>query len=231
MSSLCSFGSACESFDKSTAAAGATYGFHICNRCLAHYVGDISALLFDYLDLSQIIARRDGHSESKISRPKPASVPPIDLNVDAARSAIAEALGLVEMDLRTATGTRPRYTLHARSGYNVQQAVAFIAPRVDTLAGLQDLPSWSDAYDHEDATGVSALTDLSRLHRRARRMCGLSELTIALPGYCEKCHVAALSRRDGSDTVHCGSCGFAQPWDAYRKRVTLRVTEINSDGP
>lgn len=180
-------------------------------------------MAYDFVDLSQVIARRNGHSDVKISRPKPESMPPIDLNVFTMRDDIALAFVQTEVDLRRATASPARDNRHVRDGFNVQQAASFIVPRLDTLAGVPSMPSWGDV------SGVAVLLGLRDMHRVARRVCGTAELVTSLPGYCEKCRVPALSRRDGSDTVHCAACRHDQPWEAYRRRVTLVVHSIPHD--
>lgn len=222
MNSFCTFAEQCGSYDRVSHLPGFTEGHNLCDQCWAHSSGDVYALLFDYLDLSQLIARRDGHSDAKIARPKPASTPPIDLNVDTLRSDMAVGLLGAEVGLRRALAVPVRVNLHVREGFSVQQSVSFVGPRVDALAGMDEIPL-GDA----PTSGVEVLTYLRELHRRARRVAGLSDLTIALPGPCPKCAVNALSRRDGSDTVNCGSCRHAWPWADYQKHVTLQVTEIS----
>ena len=224
MSSFCRLAEQCENYDRVSHLPGLSLGYNLCDPCLAHSTGDVSALIFDYLDLSQLIARRDGHSESKISRPKPASMPPIDLNIDTLRRQMAVALVDAEMMLRRACGIPVRINLHVRDGFSVQQAVSFLAPRVDALAGVSAVPGWTDEGD--PPSGVQVLLSLRDLHRTAQRVVGVTDLTISLPGPCPRCHVSALSRRNGSGTVDCGSCRYAWPWDEYQKHVTLQVTAI-----
>lgn len=223
MSTFCALGESCERYDKAAKAPGLSYGYNLCDSCTDHCAADVAALVYDYVDLSQIIARRDGQTEVKIFRPKPASVPPIDLGVDTLRSAIMGELLTGELAVRSAVKLPARVNLHVRDGFNVQQAATVVAKHVDTLAGLASVPAW---VDNTESSGVQVLTGLRSLHRRSRGAVGLLDLTIALPGYCPKCRAQALSRRDGSDTVHCSACSFAWSWLQYQRHVTLVVTQI-----
>jgi hypothetical protein len=223
MGSLCVLGAECEWYERGPSPS---HGFNLCDGCTTHCRADVSALVYDYVDLSQVIARRDGHSEAKISRPKPSSTPPIDLAVDTLRSDITGALLTAELVVRQALALSARPNLHVRDGFNVQQAAGLVAAHVDALAGLA-VPPWAAAADNMDLTGADLLMRLRSLHSRARRTAGLADLTVALPGYCPKCQAQALSRRDGCDTVHCGSCRFAWPWAEYQRHVTLVVTQID----
>lgn len=212
MSRLCVLGADC---DRYQSAPGDTWGFNLCDTCHSHFTNDVASLLYTYLDLCQHIARKDGHSEAKISRPKPASTPPIDLNVHTLRSDVEAALLDAERDLRFAADGPLRDPANVREGFNVQTAVDYVRPRVDALAGLP--------------FGPGHLLRLRSLRLKARTAMGLADLTISLPGFCPKCHVqGGLTRRDGTEAVVCGSCRHAMHWSDYQRLVTLVVTEIPS---
>jgi hypothetical protein len=213
MSRLCILGADCDRYQSAT--PGDTWGFNLCDTCHSHFTNDVASLLYTYVDLCQHIARRDGHSEAKIARPKPASTPPIDLNVYTLRSDITAAVFAAETDLRAVYAMPPREIDNVREGFNVQAAVMYVRPRVDQLAGLPG--------------GPEHLLLLRSLRLKARKVMGLADLTIALPGFCPKCHVqGGLTRRDGTEAVVCGSCRHAMHWSDYQKLVTLVVTEIPS---
>lgn len=223
MSQLCALGENCDRFDRKTGVPGETFGYNLCNTCFAHSTADISALVYDYVDLSQIIARKDGHSEAKISRPKPASTPPIDLAVFTLRDDIEWVLLQAEYEVRHMEGGPQRDTAHARGGHNVSTSVPFLLDRLEKLAGLKN-PSRKNPAPPD--TGPEIIHALRRFHMHARRILGRDELNIALPGACPQCHAPRLSRRDGSETVTCAACGVAIPWTVYQKLVTLAITKI-----
>lgn len=219
MSQLCLLAEQCERFDTIAKLPATTDGRNLCETCERHCAGDINALVYDYVDLSQLIAKRNTIVESDITRPRPRSTPPIDLRIDTLRSDIALALIVAEVAVRRACQLPARPNRHVRDGFNVQQAVRVVAPRTDLLAGLDT--------DDPDEPGTALLGRLRALHRTARRVTGVAELRIALPGICPKCQMHALSRRDGSETVTCGGCGFAWAWADYQRHVTLQVTQIS----
>lgn len=213
MSQFCTLGAFCDCRDRTTGRPAESNGYNLCSSCSENTVGDVAALLYDFVDLSQIIARRDAHSDVKIARPKPSSIPPIDLAVDTLRSDIERTLTLAEAMVRFAQQLPPRNHKNARAGYNVDQAVKIVLPHLDALAGT--------------ALGPGVINELRWLHRQARTLLGRNELKIALPGACPKCRAShALSRVDGSDTVSCGSCEFRMTREQYQRAVTLVVTEI-----
>jgi hypothetical protein len=221
----------CYAFDSRSRVANATYGHNTCELCHTRFLGVLSALVFDYVDLSQIIARRQGHSDAKIARPKPESVPPIDLTVDTLRSDIAWGLRSCEFVLRDARRQRVVNLGPSREGHRVQRAARLVTAHLDEFAGLP-LPAWFPLDGDDDGAavlGADALLSLRRLHERARRLLGITDLVISLPGYCEVCRSATLRRRNGSDTVHCGACLDAQTWPEYQARVKLAVTRTGGD--
>lgn len=219
MSQFCTLGAFCDSRDRKTGRPGESHGYNLCELCAEKALGDVAGLLYDFVDLSQVIARRDGRSDVKISRPKPESIPPIDLAVDTMRSDVEQALLRAEMMVRYADQLPARDGSNARAGYNVDQAVRIVLPRLELLAGLYLL--------QPPVTGPAVINELRSLHRRARTLLGRNELKVALPGACPKCKVvSSLSRRDGSDTVSCGSCEHRMTRDQYQQAVTLVVTEV-----
>jgi hypothetical protein len=54
-------------------------------------------------------------------------------------------------------------------------------------------------------------------------MLGLTEPIKRLPGYCAnpRCGRTNLQQRNGSDTVHCGSCAHAEPRHDYDRRINV----------
>jgi hypothetical protein len=229
MSSHCLFDEMCFDYDSTTRMAATTFGYNLCPMCHTRSVGAVSALVFDYVDLSQMIERRQGHSDSKIARPKPESAPPIDLVVDTLRSDIAEALESCEYVVREVRREHVASLGATRQGHRVQRAARLVSRHVEQFAGLA-LPAWFQISDDDGGPpfcGVDALLMVRRLHDQARRLLGVTDLVITLPGYCERCRLSTLRRRNGSDTVQCAACMAVQPWSEYQKRVTLTVTHTS----
>jgi hypothetical protein len=164
------------------------------------------------LGVAQLMSRRQVLSEAEISRPKPGSSPPIDIQVFTLRSVIAEVAQTAERELRRHLGM-----LHAsvpvREGYGLSDAVGFLHPRVDDLARLPPVGAlWgsqraADGVEVQELTGVQVLVLLGSLHRQARRVCGVDPRTVRLPGLCPTCSVPALTRsQDDLGRVWCGHC-------------------------
>jgi hypothetical protein len=155
----------------------------------------LDLLRFDYLDLSQLAAKRDGHSEAKISRPKPESSPTIDLDIFTLRSQMVELARAAEESVRIRLGMLHTSPAKVREGFALSSAVHFLYPRVDELAVTPAVPAyWDD--DLADLSGAQTLFVFGVLHRRARRVCGVDPKTIAVPGFCPSCSAPGLRRHD-----------------------------------
>lgn len=228
MSALCLLATQCVAFDRRTGVAAETIGRRsLCPDCERVCHSDVALLRYDYVDLSQLIARREGHGDAKIARPKPRSQPPIDLDVDALRTEIAQALWTWEQPVRWAAGLPPRSTSPARDGWRVDNAVAVISPRVELLASLPEIGAYHDGRDAPMTwvDGLGGLTRLRELHRYARRHTGLIVANVGLPGECPKCAAHALYRRHGCDDVTCGNCRSAWEYAEYSRYVRLMIAQ------
>lgn len=185
---------------------------------------DVAALVDDYRMLSQIVGRRTVIGDVKTARPHPASTPPIDLTVDALRSMITWSTGVWEEIVRDYCSMASRETRNARDGYNVQQSVAILAPRVDLLVSLPSTPCLPYGCEElRDMTGLAGLKSLLAIHAAATELIGLDRRTVRLPGDCTACGSVALRRDVGADDVYCDVCGWAAPYVDYQAFVLLNV--------
>jgi len=204
---------------------------HLCVVCEYDHARDVRALVYDFVDLTQLIPRGRHLPTDAISRPKPGPTLPLDANILALRDDIR--LILTHWELRMRWAQRLFVPPGAvRDGHAVQRAVDIIAPRVDAIAGIRDNeggPADPSPYD----TGVLALLRMRELHGVARARVGHHARTIALPGQCPDriCRAETLTRLDGSDTVTCRTCGNAWTYPDYQAYVTLKVTAIEKKRP
>lgn len=228
MSALCVMASGCVALDRASGLSAPAFTRALCEDCERVAHSDVSLLRYDYVDLSQLIARQDAPGDAKIARPKPRSTPPINLDVDALRSEIATTLWIWEQPVRWAVGLPPRPPAGAtRDGWTVDHAVRVIAPRVQVLAALPEIGAYHDGRDQPMAwvDGLTGLTRLRDLHRRSRHHTGLLARNVALPGECPKCAAHALSRRDGTEAVTCGNCRGSWSYEEYSRYVMLVIAE------
>jgi len=226
---FCILGENCSVFDRRSGIPGLSMTNPLCEGCRNRSRRELNLLRYDYVDLSQLIARQDSHSESKISRPKPESTPTIDIGVFTLRSVIAEVARSAEDHLRTHLGI-VRLSVKVREGYGLSDAVSFLHPRIDDLARM---PAKVALWGSERAYGLDGaglLGLFSELHHRARKVCGLDPRTIRLPGECPSCSVPALRRTDDKpDRVWCAACNLQITHSDYLSSQTmmLRVTPVS----
>lgn len=220
MSAFCILGENCSVYDRRQKIPGVTYGYVLCDGCWDSAHQMLSGLPLDYLDLSQLIPRSASPTEAKIARPRPSSVPPLDLNAFTLRSDIAWTLLLWEGHVRWSENSPPR-DVRAREGFNVDVAVRHLSTRINVLAALPPIDDFHDGRDAEpyEMDGAQGLLRLHALHRRARAFCGLAKKLVKLPGECFACGVPALRREEGGDKVWCGHCRAAWAHDEYLARL------------
>jgi hypothetical protein len=235
---FCVLAENCSVYDRRNQIPGLSFRNPLCEGCRNRSRRELNLLRYDYVDLSQLIARADGHSEVKISRPKPESVPTIDIGVFTLRSAIADVCADAERELRRHLGM-PHLSVKVREGYGLSDAVSFLHPRVDDLArmppkgalwGFQG-PQMADADPSPSyLDGAQVLALFSELHRRARRVCGLDPRTVRLPGECPSCSVPSLRRTDDEpDRVWCAACKLQFTHSDYiaAQTMMLGVTPVS----
>lgn len=205
----------------------------LCYSCEEWYRRTVRLLVYDYIDLSQLIGRRARLPEEHLSRPKAASTPPIDLFVEAVRRDIAFTLSIWEPHVREEARLPQRATLSMREGYSVALAVRTIAPRVDLLASIDAVFARHAGAEAEPSVrdGIEGLRRLSTLHSLVRKITGVTKAAFSLPGDCPECHVPALHRYDGEDRVICGACHRSWPYTEYQRWVRLVVTEFLEQSP
>jgi hypothetical protein len=166
----------------------------------------LNLLRYDYVDLSQLIPKPDGFSEVKVSRPKPKSVPPLDVSVFTLRGRLAWVCQKSEDHLRAFVGAQRRVVLPVREGFSLDSSIRYLQPRVDDLA-LLPAEFGPIGEDWEQCSGVDLLLMVGELHRQARRVCGLDPRTISVPGDCPGCAVPSLRRHDDDpERIWCQRC-------------------------
>lgn len=220
MSVFCVLAENCSVFDRHHKIPGLAHGFELCDGCFDEAFQMLAELRYDYVDLSQLIPRSASPTDAKICRPKPSSVPPVDLNAFTLRSDLAYALLLWERHVRDAEGDPQRDT-RGREGFNVDVAVRHLSCRVNVLAGLGPVEDFHDGLDAEpyELDGAQGLLRLHALRRRARAFCGLAQRLVKLPGDCFACGAPALRREEGGERVWCGHCRAAWTHGQYLARL------------
>lgn len=212
---FCVLGENCSVYDRRTETSGISFRNPLCEGCRNRSRRELHLLRYDYVDLSQLIAKRDGNSEAKIARPKPGSVPVIDVDVFTLRSEIAEVARNAEVALRAHLGN-----LHppapVREGYALSSSVAYLGPRVDDMARVPVFVAlWASEGAYE-VDGAQVLVLLGALHRRARRVCGVDPKVIRVPGLCPSCSVPALRRHDDDpERYWCQGCNLQVSREEY----------------
>lgn len=206
---FCVLAEECSVYDRTAQLPGIARSTPLCEGCRRRSESELNLLRYDYVDLSQLIPARDGHSDAKIARPKPASKPTIDLQVFTLRGEIAYALRVTEVALRVYLGDRVPAELPVREGFAMDNSIRYLQPRVDELAGMPATEAhWRlSGTVTETLSGPEVLLLLGRLHHRARKICGLEPMTITVPGMCPSCSTASLRRKDDDDDkiwcIHC----------------------------
>src|SRR5215218_7105540 len=204
---FCILAEDCFVFDRLTSTSGSAYRNSLCEGCRNRAERELNLLRYDYVDLSQIIAKKDGHSETKISRPKPESSPTLDLEVVTLRSQIADVVHDAETAVRV--HLHMAYVpLPAREGYLLAGGIAYLSPRVNDLARMPPSAGRWGVVD-EVLDGRQILVLIGALHRRAQRMCGITPRTLTVPGSCPRCRGPSLRRHDGDpEQIWCVTCNM-----------------------
>lgn len=198
----------CSVFDRRTETSGISFRNPLCEGCRNRSRRELHLLRYDYVDLSQLIAKRDSNSEAKITRPKPGSAPVIDVDVFTLRSAIAQVVQLAEEGLRWHLGM-VHVVQPVREGYGLSASVAFLGPRVDDLARMPAKVALWASETPSAMDGAQVLVLVGELHRRARRVCGVDPKVIRVPGNCPSCSVPALRRHDDDpERYWCQMCNL-----------------------
>jgi hypothetical protein len=196
----------------------------ICEGCRNRSISELRMLRLDYVDLTQILPPSSAMSQVKIFRPKPESMPPLNLPAFTLRHHIAHVVLLADHHVREHYG--PRLAPPTREGAALDHALRHLETRVGDLAALGvTVGYWDPSAELTTALdGPSMLLLFGELHRRARVMLGLNAPTLTLPGECPNCQVAALRQRaDEPQRVWCQACKSALDRDSYLDIVSLRI--------
>jgi hypothetical protein len=195
---FCVLGENCSVFDRAAKTPGISRFNPLCEGCRNRAKRELNQLRYDYVDLSQLIPKKDGQTEAKIARPKPESSPTIDVAVYTLRSDIAWQVTGAEVRLRVHLGDRSLPGDPRREGYSLDASIRYLEPRVQDLARLPPLEDWG---------GPEYLVLFGELHRRSRRVCGLDPRTVSVPGFCPSCSVPSLRRHDDDpERIWCARC-------------------------
>jgi len=216
----------CSVFDKRTETPGLSNRNPLCEGCRIRSRRELNLLRYDYVDLSQLIARKDGHSEAKIARPKPGSVPPVDVEVFTLRTVIAGAARSAELGLRRFLGMMPvPESVLVREGYGLSASVSYLEPRVDDVARMGPFVGLWGSEGPSLADGAQVLVLVGVLHRRARKVCGIDPKTIRVPGTCPSCSVPALRRYDDDpERLWCQACKLQLGRQEYQAAQRMLFT-------
>lgn len=197
-------------------------GLPMCEPCLDGGARDLRALVYDYLDLEQLLGVKINTrgQDHRIAGTRELSVP-YALGIDALQREIWHALTTWEEIVRDEVGL-PEPAHHVRVGWAVQHAVAVLEPRVAHLVALGPVAVYlPGSTEPVDQTGVDAMLTFMALHRRSRVALGLTRRIEMLYGECSACGWAALRRESGSETVYCDHCHDSRTWDDYRRWLAL----------
>jgi hypothetical protein len=156
---------------------------------------------------------------------KPASVPPINLAIEALRSEIVYTAALWEEIIRESQNLSPRRRGSMRDAVSIRTSVAILSPRTVTLAQLPAVEAYHRGVEAEPCqrTGLEGLRRLVDLWDLTHQAAGLARVEIALPGHCPACDAPALRRHQGADTVWCECCHGRWPYNEYAAHVACQV--------
>jgi hypothetical protein len=239
--------SACREWDPYSKTPGWAVAGPLCETELRVAARDVPMLLFDFLDLEQMLPRPLSQALDGQPSGKPGPPTPLALAPEALQAEIVHVLTTWEVEIRagcnlsdpptfgpnlpwhTTVSKRPPLA-RVRPGAAVQRAVGVLAPRLDVLARMPATAVQATGTEDpcEDVYGWEAVLHLCRLHARARSMLGRTRRTAQLPGDCSGCGAFDLRRdepRDEGDPcpVYCGRCARQWSDDEYQRYVSLMV--------
>jgi len=205
-------------------------GLVVCDGCLATMDRSVGGLLWDYVDLEQLIPMATSRGQLVSGTREPASL--LSLHVEALQRAIWHTVTTWEEIIRErAALSEP--TVGVRPGWAVQRAIEVIRPRMRLLINVEPVAVWPDGFTGvpADRSGVDAGLAFVSLHNRARVVLGLTRQTDELYGLCwmysmrhpTGCGWPTLRRDAGSETVYCANCSARCSWDNYRSYLGLMV--------
>jgi hypothetical protein len=194
----------------------------LCETEVRAAVRDVPLLLWDVLDLEQMIPRSLSQALDGQPSGRPGPPVPLALAPEALQAEIVHVLTTWEVEVRAAcrlsepaergpnlpwhtTVSRRPPLAKVRAGAAVQRALTVLAPRMPELARIPATAVQATGVEDpcDDMAGWEAVLALSRLHARARSMLGRTRRTFLVPGSCsfpdpdgdpEKCCGGALFR-------------------------------------
>lgn len=223
---FCSLGANCSVWDSRLKMPGVSISIPICEGCRNRTLSELQMLRLDYVDLTQMLPPSSSPAEVRIFRPKPESRPPLDMQVFTLRHQIAHVVLLADCAVRERYG--PRLAPPAREGAALDHALRHLGTRVGDLARLSGVEGYWDPSAELTAIldGPGMLLLFGALHRRARVQLGLNAATLAMPGECPSCQVAALRQRaDEPQRLWCQACKTVLDRRSYLEIVSMRIQQ------
>lgn len=238
-------GSRCREWDGQQ--PGWAYDGPLCETEVRAAERDAGMLLWDVLDLEQMLPKPYGQALDSQPAGKPGPPIPLAAAVEALQAEIVHVTTTWEEIVRDHAGlsqvpprgpNAPWHTTvsrrpppaRVRAGAAVQRALSILSPRLPLLARLQAVAVQPAGVEDvwTEVAGWEAVLTLSGLHSRARSMLGRTRRTRLLPGDCSGCGAADLRqdepRDEGDDPpVYCGQCVRAWTLPEYERYVMLQV--------
>jgi ribosomal protein L37AE/L43A len=219
---FCLLGENCSVFDRQNECPGISLHNPLCDGCRNRAEAELNLLRYDYVDLSQMVPKTGGHSEVKISRPKPESSPPLDMSVITLRSQLAWVAVQAELHLRVRLGNVLSVSLPVREGFGLDSSVRYLRARVDDLA-LLPAAAGPVGEDGVALSGLDLIVMVGRLHRRVRQVIGVDPRTITVPGDCPQCSTPTLRRHDDdTERVWCCRCRLSMSKAEYHRAARMQ---------
>ncbi|MET1007369.1 MAG: hypothetical protein ABWX96_17600 [Propionibacteriaceae bacterium] len=221
--SFCIRDSKCLVYDSVQKMPGYSIGNPICDSCRLEAMQLFKSLRLDYVDLSQLLPKTETRNDAgKIFRPKPESMPAMNMAPFTLRADLVYFVGVVARVLRRKLGLPTGYAGPVREGYQLDNDVNWLAFRMDELVKLGPVSAFfADTEMPEQLTGVEMIDRARSLHLKARRMCGTEPAVIKVPGFCPYCSAQGLRRNDdNAERLWCQSC-HAKLSDIDYARVVL----------
>lgn len=223
----------------------------LCPDCLMVAERDIKVLLYDYIDLEQMLPQSitralDTQSGFGASREAPI---PLRVHVDTLQRTIwAVTTTWAEVLVDRHRLADPPYArrvnpgdppTRVRDGYAVKWALAVIEPRVRDLARVEavEVADYPDINPDEailthgvtvaELTGAQGLMHMAWLHGRVRRMLGIARRTTRVPGRCGCNRDGNFLYRDEPRyerdpcPVYCGACASQWTEEEYDRYIGL----------
>lgn len=196
-----------------------------CERRAGRTIGDLPRL---YTQLETIIGEHAAGGEHVSGTREPMIPPRVDVLVLQAQLDITLTTWALPVVTRLGITTWDhRRTPRMRAGARVSRAAAILAPNLDALLRVPEMPvlAWSAGrLGMARRRGVDGALDLLALSERGRQLVTGGSGDARLPVPCPSCEAPALVRANGRDQVDCRACGRYWPESDYR-RLCLILAE------